>query len=66
MTTIFADIFSTVMENGRVDVNQERDFMLAELEAEIEFECHEREMSDEKTAAAIEYALTHIGLGDPG
>jgi energy-coupling factor transporter ATP-binding protein EcfA2 len=49
------------MENGLVNVEQERDVMLAELEEEIKFACHERGMSAEETEEALEYALEHIG-----
>jgi hypothetical protein len=61
MENTYASILADVMENGLVDVEQERDVMLAELEEEIKFACHEREMSTEETEAAVEFALAHIG-----
>jgi hypothetical protein len=61
MESTYASILADVMENGLVNVEQERDAMLAELEEEIKFACHEREMSREQTQEALEYALAHIG-----
>jgi hypothetical protein len=61
MEDTYASILADVMENGLVDVEQERDVMLAELEEEIKFACHERKMSREQTQEALEWALAHIG-----
>jgi energy-coupling factor transporter ATP-binding protein EcfA2 len=61
MERTYAEILADVMENGLVNVEQERDVMLAELEEEIKFACHERGMSREQTQEALEYALEHIG-----
>lgn len=54
MESQYADILQTVVENGRLTEWSE-----AEVQAEVEFECSEREMSAEDTAAAVEWALAH-------
>lgn len=53
------DILQTVVENGRITT-----WTVAEMEVEIEFECGERGLSDEETAAAVAFALTHPDLID--
>lgn len=55
--TLFEDILQTVVENGRLETWTE-----AELEAEIQFEAGERGLSDEETAAAVEWAIAHTEL----
>lgn len=54
MESEYANILQTVVENGRLVEWSE-----AELEAEIEFEASERNMSAEETAAAVAWALAH-------
>lgn len=53
------DILTTVVENGRLE-----HWTADELEAEITFECSERELSAEKTAEAVAFALAHTKLVD--
>lgn len=53
------DILTTVVENGRITT-----WTVAEMEVEIEFECSERGLSAEETAAAVAFALTHSELVD--
>lgn len=53
------DILNTVVENGRIET-----WTVAEMEAEIEFECSERGLSAEETASAIAFALAHSDLVD--
>lgn len=56
-TTDYADILSTVVENGRLNEDWDHD----ELEVEIDHEARvERGLSDEEVAEAIEYAQQHI------
>ena len=55
--TLYEDILSTVVENGRITT-----WTAAEMEVEIEFECGERGLSEEETAAAVTFALTHPDL----
>ena len=51
------DILQTVVENGRIET-----WTAAEMEAEIEFECSERGLSNEETADAVAFALAHSEL----
>lgn len=53
------DILTTVVENGRIET-----WTAAEMEAEIEFECRERGLSADETAAAVAFALAHSQLSD--
>ena len=55
----FADILQTVVENGRIET-----WTVAEIEAEIEFECGERGMDDADTADAVAWALAHTETRD--
>lgn len=57
--TLNEEILTTVVENGRITT-----WTRAEMEVEIEFECSERGLSTEETAAAVEFALTHSDLVD--
>lgn len=59
MENEYADILSTVVENGRVIGNGDGSFDAASLETEIEFEASERGMSAEDIAAAVTFALEH-------
>ena len=53
------DILTTVVENGRIET-----WTVVEMEAEIKFECGERGLSADETAAAVAFALTHSELVD--
>lgn len=53
------DILTTVVENGRIET-----WTVAEMEAEIEFECGERGLSALETADAVAFALAHSELVD--
>lgn len=53
------DILTTVVENGRIET-----WTVAEMEAEIEFECGERGLSADETDEAVAFALTHSELVD--
>lgn len=55
-TNDYADILSTVVENGRLSDEWDMD----ELDVEIESEAMERGASDEEIAEAQEYARNHI------
>ncbi len=57
--TLFEDILSTVVENGRIET-----WTQAEVEVEVEFECGERGMSAEETAQAVAWALAHTETVD--
>ena len=57
--TLNEDILQTVVENGRIET-----WTVAEMEAEIEFECSERGLSADETAAAVAFALSHSEIVD--
>ena len=56
----YAEILNTVIENGRVDMSQEYDWMLAELEIEIEYESWLQGLNEDEVTEAVEYAIQHI------
>jgi hypothetical protein len=55
----YADILSTVVENGRVVGNGDGSFDASSLEAEVEFEASERGLSAVEVAEAVAFALEH-------
>ncbi len=59
MENEYADILSTVVENGRVIGNGDGSFNAASLEAEVEFEAGERGLTATETAEAVAWALDH-------
>lgn len=59
--SIYSEILNTVIENGRVESSEEG-FSKDSLIVEIEFEASERELSDEETQEAVEFALSHTNV----
>lgn len=59
MQNEYADILTTVIENGRVLGNGDGSFDAGSLEAEVEFEARERGMDDAEVAEAVRFALAH-------
>jgi hypothetical protein len=55
----YTDILNTVVDNGRVLAHDDGSFVTASLEAEVEFEAGERELSPEETEGAVAFALAH-------
>ena len=55
---MYSEILNTVIDNGRVESSSEG-FSKDSLIVEIEFEASERELSDEETQEAVEFALSH-------
>lgn len=56
---VYADILTTVIENGRVIGNGDGSFDAHSLEVEVDFEARERGLSDDEVAEAITFALAH-------
>ena len=54
---LYADILSTVVENGRLILNTPE-----ELEIEVEFEARERGLSEDEIKEAVWYAFDHFDL----
>ncbi len=57
MSKQYQDILDTVIENGRLEYYTEDEFR-----EEIEFEARERNLNDEQTREAVEYAFEHFDL----
>ena len=55
---MYSEILNTVIDNGRVESSSDG-FSKDSLIVEIEFEASERELSDEETQEAVEFALSH-------
>lgn len=56
---VYADILTTVIENGRVIGNGDGSFNAASLEAEVEYEARDRGLDDDDVAEAVRFALAH-------
>lgn len=53
------DILETVVENGRVMAGEEGGLDRESLIIEVEFEAQARGLSEDETAEALEFALSH-------
>ena len=62
--SILMDVLNTVVENGRVEQNEDGTFNAASMEAEIEFECGiVRGLDDATTSECIAFALSGKDVG---
>lgn len=61
MTTTYAEILNTVIDNGRITAQSPEDFQ-AQLKSEVEFEASEQGLSGEEVKEAVEFALTHASF----
>ncbi len=59
MENEYADILSTVVENGRLT-----DWTADEVEVQVDFEARERGLSEAEIAGAVAWALAHTELRD--
>ena len=63
MQVTYSEILNTVIDNGRVESSSDG-FSKDSLIVEIEFEASERNLSEEETQEAVEFALSHTKVSE--
>jgi hypothetical protein len=60
MEITYTTILEEILGNHLVNFEQEREAILMELREEVQFACHERNMSREQAQLVLEWAVTQL------